>query len=197
LISLSKLDKTALIRLAALHCAVMHTLLADLGPSLVLRYYEIAQTDPLVLGLSAISTDGKVLGWAIGSPKPAELNARLRQPFAWFANQMIRLATTRPIVFLELLSSVFSASDANQLQSMQIELTYIGVDPGVQGNGMGKAILTGFIDAARKAGYASIVLSVEIDNLPATALYIKSGFHITKTFSEGRFKRHRMEYLLN
>jgi len=49
---------------------------------------------------------------------------------------------------------------------------------------------------SRETRYRSVVLSVEKDNEPAIALYQKAGFKITKTFSEGRYERHRMELIL-
>ena len=193
---ISRLDQPGLARLAALHCAVMHTLLADLGAPLVLHYYEAAQADPCVLGLCASAPDGSLLAWALGSPDPAALNARLRQPPVWFAGQMIRLVFTRPAAFIELLRSVFATNQANTLHSGQIELTYIGVAPQAQGQGLGRAILAAFIAGAKSAGYTSIALSVETDNPAAVALYTKSGFQISQSFTEGRFKRHRMQYPL-
>jgi ribosomal protein S18 acetylase RimI-like enzyme len=90
--------------------------------------------------------------------------------------------------------SVLSSSSDFALQPGQIELTYIGVAPEARGQGLGKTILAAFVDAARAAGYTSVVLSVETDNLAAIALYTKFGFKITKTFTEGRYYRHRMEY---
>ena len=195
-VPLSQLDSTGLTRLAALHSAVMHTLLADLGAPLVLRYYEVAQTEPKVLGLCAITSSGEIDGWAMGSPDPSALNARLRQPLSWFAGQMLRLGFTRPGALIDLLRALVSSSDANQLAPGQLELTYIGVAERAQGQGLGKQLLAAFSAAARQAGYSSIALSVETDNPAAVGLYTRCGFKITKTFREGRFERQRMEYKL-
>ena len=194
-VPLSKLDAPALDRLTALHISVMHTLLSDLGAPMVRRYYEIAQADPTVLGLYGGLANDQMAGWVMGSPAPAELNAKLRQPLGWFAGQMIQLALRRPGVMLELLRSLVSASDANQLSPGQIELTYIGVAPKAQGQGWGKALLNAFSQTAFQAGYKSIALSVETDNLAAVNLYKRHGYKIIQTFHEGRFERHRMVLL--
>lgn len=190
---LSQLDRPGLIRLSALHSAVMHTLLADLGQPIVLRYYECAQTDPTVIGFCAISAAGELDGWAIGCADPAALFKKLRQPPAWFAGQMLRLTITRPATLINLISSLFSDSEPNLLSPGQIELTYIGVSAQAQGRGIGKAMLNAFLEASLQAGYASAVISVEIENLSAIRLYTRTGFKITKTFREGQFERHRME----
>jgi len=146
---------------------------------------------------SRITNNQLPIAYCLGSPNPSALNARLRSPFPWFAGQMLRLAVTRPGVLLQLAQSILSASDANTLRPGQIELTYIGVAPQARGQGLGKSILTAFLDAACAAGYTSVALSVETDNPAALALYTQFGFTISQTFTEGRYHRHRMEYQLN
>jgi ribosomal protein S18 acetylase RimI-like enzyme len=198
LINLHHLPAQLIPALADLHAATMPTLLADLGQPVVLRYYKLAQKDPSVIALCAVDNAPRtphsaLNGYALGSPNPSALNAQLRQPLAWFSAQMLRLAFTRPTALLQLAQSVLSASDENNLASGQLELTYIGVAPTARGQGLGKTLLTAFVDAARSAGYTSVVLSVETDNPAAIALYTKFGFTIIKTFSEGRYHRHRME----
>lgn len=200
--ALSHLPASLLPALADLHCATMPTLLTDLGKPFVLRYYQLAQTDPSVIAFCLLSPapESRItnyqlpIAYCLGSPNPSSINARLRSPFPWFAGQMLRLAVTRPGVLLQLAQSILSASDANTLQPGQIELTYIGVAPQARGQGLGQTILTAFVEAARAAGYQSVALSVETDNPAAIGLYTKFGFTITHTFTEGRYHRHRMEY---
>ncbi|GAB4492215.1 MAG: hypothetical protein Fur0016_26260 [Anaerolineales bacterium] len=203
---LSRLPAALLPALADLHCATLPTLLTDLGRPFVLRYYQLAQTDPSVIAFvaspddcslltdnSSLMTDNCLLAYCLGSPNPSHLTARLRTPASWFVGQMLKLAFTRPGVLVQLAQSLFSASDANTLQPGQIELTYIGVAPQARGRGLGKTILSAFAESARNAGYTSVALSVETDNSAALALYTKFGFTITQTFAEGRYHRHRME----
>lgn len=210
LVHLSQLPASLLPALADLHIATMPTLLADLGQLVVLRYYQLAQKELSVIALcvinqsansalthhSSLITDNCLLAYALGSPNPAALNAQLRQPLTWFAAQMLRLAFTRPGILWQLAQSVFSASDENSLAPGQIELTYIGVAPAARGRGLGREMLAAFVESAQIAGYQSVVLSVETDNPAAIALYTKFGFKITKTFAEGRYHRHRMEYVM-
>jgi ribosomal protein S18 acetylase RimI-like enzyme len=194
LIPLSQLDSSNLARLAALHCAVMHTLLADLGTPVVLRYYTIAQANPAVISFCAVSAAGELDGWAIGSPVPADLTAGLiKSNPGWFAGQVLRLALTRPGALIDLLRSQLSASDANVLKPGQIELTYMGVASHAQGRGLGKLMLAAFSEKARQAGYTSVAITVETDNSASIGLHARAGFQITKTFTEGRYHRHRME----
>src|SRR5688572_1476453 len=195
-IPLSKLEDGQLKQLAQLHHSVMHTLLADLGLPMVLRYYQIARSDNSVVGIGALNPSKKIMGWAMGSPRPDRINSALRSPLLWFAVQMLRVLFTRPIIFFQLISSVLSSSAETEMKSDAIELTYIGVAADQRGKGVGKDLLNAFIEMSREAGYRSLILSVEKDNEAAIALYQKAGFKITKTFSEGRYERHRMELIL-
>lgn len=195
-ISLSQLNDTDIKQLAALHHSVMHTLLSDLGLPMVLRYYQIARSDLSVVGIAAIHDSNEIIGWAMGSPHPDRINSRLRTPLLWFAIQILRVIFTRPRVLWQLISSVIFSSAQMELTNGAIELTYIGVESGQRGKGLGKNLLKQFIEASRESGYQSIVLSVETDNKPAISLYEKSGFKVIKTYSEGRYQRHRMELIL-
>jgi ribosomal protein S18 acetylase RimI-like enzyme len=174
----------------------MHSLLSDLGLPIVLRYYQIARNDPSVIGLCAVSPPGEILGWALGSSHPAEINSRLRTPYPWFLFQMFRLAFARPLVIWQLISSVLRSSNQAEMKNGSIELTYIGVSLSQRDKGIGKGVLNAFIEASRSKGYHSVLLSVERLNSPAIALYEKAGFRIIETYSEGRYQRQRMELVL-
>lgn len=196
LVEFSQLDTDGINRLATLHHSVMQTLLSELGLPLVLRYYQVAHDDRSVVGICAVSPSGEMLGWALGSPHPGLINLRLRTPFTWFLSQMLRLTLIRPLVLWQLISSVLGSSGQPDMKSGAIELTYIGVAPNQRNKGLGRELLDAFIEASRSSGYRSVVLSVEMENTPAVALYEKAGFKIFQSWSEGRYKRHRMELTL-
>jgi ribosomal protein S18 acetylase RimI-like enzyme len=196
LVPLSEQGDDGIKRLAALHHSVMQSLLSDLGLSIVLRYYQVAQKDPSVLGFCALSSSGELLGWAVGSPHPERINLGLRTPFPWFLSQMVRLAFTRPLVLWQLAASILNPASHLQLESGSVELTYIGVAINQRDRGLGKALLHAFIEASRSKGFYSVLLSVETLNSPAIALYEKAGFRIIRTYSEGHYRRHRMELVL-
>lgn len=196
LIDLRQLSETQLEHLAALHHSVMHTLLSQLGVAVVLRYYQLARLETDVIGLCALANTGEILGWAIGSPDPDRINAKLRSPLSWFLTQMLKLLFTHPRALWQLMVSVLFASRAGQIKSGAIELTYIGVASQRQGQGVGEKLLRAFLEAGHARGYRSVILSVETDNYPALSLYEKAGFKIIQSFTEGRFERHRMERTL-
>lgn len=196
IIPLAGLSDSELINLAVLHRSVMETLLSDLGLAMVQKYYQVARTDPSAIGFCMMSSADEMLGWAMGSPHPEEINAKLRSPLGRFVIQMIRLAFTRPRVLWQLASTVFSFSDLQVMPKETLELTYIGVAQDQRGKGVGSALLQAFIEACRAAKYRSIELSVEVENESAVALYKRAGFRIIRTFSEGYYQRHRMELRL-
>lgn len=195
-VPLSELDDAGLHQLALLHYSVMHTLLSDLGLPFVSKYYQVARSEMAVLGVCALNISSDVIGWAMGSPHPAVINSKLRQPISWFLVQMLRVVLTRPLVFKQLVGSVLSSSTESEMEPKAIELTYIGVASTQQGKGLGRSLLGTFVEESRRKGYHSVVLSVEEENKAAVALYEKYGFQIMKSFSEGRYQRHRMELSL-
>jgi ribosomal protein S18 acetylase RimI-like enzyme len=79
-----------------------------------------------------------------------------------------------------------------KLPSRSVELTYTGVAPEAQSNGIGHALLNALVDASCSFGYGSIELSVEIANLKALALFTKLDFAIIRIFREGCYERHGM-----
>ena len=194
IIPFAELNAEQVRSVARLHEQSLHSLLADLGLPFVERYYQIVQTEPGVIGYCAESESGAPLGWAVGSSKPEQVNGRLREALIWFAWQMTRVVFTRPRVLGQLFSSLRTTS--TPMPEGVVELTYISVDPSMRGQGLGRALLDAFTQAARAAGYRSAGLSVEAENAAAIALYTKAGFEITASFTEGSFHRHRMELKL-
>ena len=194
IVPLAQLNKEQIKDLADLHLRVMHSLLTDLGLPFLERYYQIASGDSSVIGACALDADENLLGWAMGSPNPNQLNGRLRESLAWFILRLMRVMLINPKVIGQVLASVRSTSTV--MKPGTIELTYIGVDESVRKHGLGRELLNIFIAMSREKKYSSVELSVEADNAAAIALYTRLGFGITRSFKEGAFNRHRMELTL-
>ena len=190
-VPLADLNESQVADVARLHHRVMHTLLTDLGLPVVERYYQIACADPAVLGFCALSESGSPLGWSIGSADPDRLNRRLRESTLWFGLQMLQTLVLRPRVMRQLLVSVRTTSVP--LPAGVFEWIYLGVDASARGLGLGFELMNDIVQAAHAREYKAVVLSVEVENKSAIALYTRAGFKIIDTFMEGSFYRHRME----
>ena len=105
---------------------------------------------------------------------------------------MLRLLFHSPYLVYQLILSLWSAKDDLIPQAGEIELTYIGVAPEARGQKLGQILLHTFLEESRAAEYQKVSLSVEIDNQAAISLYQKNGFQITRSFTEGVYKRYRM-----
>jgi ribosomal protein S18 acetylase RimI-like enzyme len=141
-----------------------------------------------------MDADGSLLGWAVGSPQPGQLNGRLTEAKGWFVVQMLRVLFTNPKAVWQ--ASISSRSASVPMKDGAVELTYIGVDKSARKQGLGRELLNAFIEAAREKKFTSVELSVEADNAAAIAMYTRAGFRIARSFKEGAFDRHRMELIL-
>ena len=191
IVSLVEMNENQIKGLARLHQRAMHSLLNDLGLPFIERYYQLARADSSAIGLCALGADASLLGWAVGSPQPEQIARRMSEAWGWFVVQLARVLFTNPNLILQMLISSRSSSTA--MKEGAVELTYIGVDESARKQGVGRALLQAFIEAAREKNFSTVELSVEAENAGAIALYTKAGFEITRSFREGKFDRHRME----
>ena len=196
LITFSQLDATGLKKLVSLHESVLHTLIAELGTPFVEHYYELLSREPSAVGFCAIASDGELLGWAVGSPHPDDVNGMLRLPLSWFLPKIFRLVFTKPSVLWQLIVSLLWSEKQLQSEEDAVELTYFGVASSARGQGIGKALLVAFADATRKAGYRMVTLSAETENAAMLSLTKNLGYRIKSTFKEGKYFRHRLELIL-
>lgn len=194
IIPLSQLNEGQIKYLAHLHSRAVQSLLGNLGLPFIERYYQIVRTDASVIGIGTLGPDETPLGWAVGSSKPDQLIGRLREAPVWFALQLMRAVVARPLLLPQLLASARMVSIP--LKSGAVELTYIAVVESVRRQGLGRALLLAFLEAALERKFRSVELSVEAENTDAIALYTGVGFQITASFKEGAYYRYRMELIL-
>jgi [ribosomal protein S18]-alanine N-acetyltransferase len=57
-----------------------------------------------------------------------------------------------------------------------VQIMTVATDPGYQGRGIGRRMLTTLLDRARELGAESVLLEVRVDNAPAIHLYESLGF---------------------
>lgn len=193
-IALAQMSSDQIRNLARLHRRVLHSLLSDLGAPFLERYYRLARADSSVIGMCALSAEGNPLGWVVGSPQPEQIARRMSEARGWFIIYMLRVLVTNPKTIWQV--AVSSSSASVPLKPGAIELTYLGVDESTRKKGLGRELLSAFIEAARGKGFTSVELSVEAGNAAAIALYTRAGFRVARSHMEGAFDRHRMELIL-
>ncbi len=182
--------------MARLHQAELRILLSDMGYPFVLRYFQNAVKDPLVIGFYATSDSNSLIGYVVGTPKPDELNSQLTKPFFWFAGQCLRLLFTHPRVLLQAIISSLTLSKQVASETDAIEVVYMSVDPQARGQGLGRALMQAFHDASRAAGYKRVLGSQELDAEVSIGLLSSMGYKALYTFREGHYVRQRIELIL-
>ena len=70
------------------------------------------------------------------------------------------------------------------------EVYVVGVDPGEQGSGLGRALTLAGLHHLREAGLAQAMLYVDEDNVPAIRLYEALGF--TRTRTDAMYRKRRV-----
>jgi ribosomal protein S18 acetylase RimI-like enzyme len=193
---IGEITPSTLAEMARLHESTMRLLLSEMGSAFVLRYFEAAANDPAVIGFYAMSEFNEVIGYVVGTPRPAALNAQLTRSFPWFLGQCFRLLLTRPYVLWQALLSSSAQPGQMEGEANAIELVYVAVDPKGRGQGVGRALMQSFEDASRAAGYRRIVASQELDNEASIRLFSSMGYQVKQKYREGRYERQRVELLL-
>ena len=135
-----------IVPMAKLHESALHTLLSDMGFPFVLRYFQLAVNDPLVIGFYALSEKGALIGYVLGTPKPDKLNSQITKSLPWFAVQCIRLLFTRPRVLWQAVVSSLTLSKQIADETDAIEVVYMSVDPQARGQGLGRALMVASIE---------------------------------------------------
>ncbi|MCC7117248.1 MAG: GNAT family N-acetyltransferase, partial [Anaerolineales bacterium] len=174
-----------------------HGLLSQLGYPFVLKYFELVVNDAHVVGVIAVdNATHELIGYNIASPKPAALIAQLTKDKRWFLKEILKVALTRPAIFVQLLVSNAAIKIQMDDEADAIESLYLTIDERYRGQKVGRTLQQGLFEEARKAGYKRIVGSVETWNEASLRMCLSNGFVVKKTFREGKFIRHRIEKTL-
>lgn len=191
---LAELPQDVVDQVVRLHVDTLDGLLTRLGAWFVRRYYRHAVQDPGRLGFF-VEREGSVGGLVVGSARPDDDFGGLVRPPVSFVGALLRALVARPGLLWQLASSWWGVTGASALADGEIELTYLAVDPSWQGEGVGRALIEAFCEAAAERGHTAVVLSVEEEN-PAVRFYERLSFEVRSRVVEGRFARLRMVRLL-
>ncbi|HXT01138.1 MAG TPA: GNAT family N-acetyltransferase [Elusimicrobiota bacterium] len=177
-------------RVAALHCAALTGLLAELGEPAARAFYAGAVESGAAVGFVSLG-DGAVDGFVFGSVHPDRLKgSAARCSPAGLAAGVLLGVLKRPGSLVRLLKS-FRGPDEGTFDADAPELTYLAVSAGRRGGGIGRGLVDAFSQAMRGAGAAAYELSVDDDNQRAAAFYEKRGFERVGSYREFGTARRR------
>jgi ribosomal protein S18 acetylase RimI-like enzyme len=125
--------------------------------------------------------DDEVQGFVIGSISPSGFySALLKRDWLLFGLASIPAVLKKPRSLLRLLRAFTKASSAPK-DSWIAELSSIAVLPDSQGKGLGKELVSAFIQEVKKRGSRAIYLTTDADNNePVNHFYKKIGFRIKR-----------------
>ncbi|GIV09411.1 MAG: hypothetical protein KatS3mg019_1502 [Fimbriimonadales bacterium] len=159
-------------------------LMTLLGPRFLKRYYlcVLEYRQPI---FHVVEYDGKVVGFVAGFVNPPRFYETLRQRKKALALAAASHLVWRPHLWRRALSSLRRAETIAHDADMphQAELASLGVDPTAQGQGIGKQLVSAFLDTAAQMGVQEVVLTTDAHNNDAVnAFYQRLGFVCTRQF---------------
>jgi len=177
-------------------------LMTLLGQKFLYEYYHLVLNYPDNISLIYETDNGQILGFATGYMNPARFYSELKKRKIKLILSALMHIALRPRLWKRILDSYRYAdihSSANNSEKDTAELASIAVDPDLQNKGVGRELLSAFINEAMTRDASKVVLTTDAeDNEHVNKFYKKAGFSIQGTFekSKGR-KMNQYVYYLN
>jgi GNAT superfamily N-acetyltransferase len=168
--------------------------LTFLGRRFLSELYHSIIMDPA--GIAFVYKENTIHGFVAGTSQPAGFYRRLLRHrllrFGWAALMPI---LNRPVIIPRLLRAINMPSQAEKGEKCGI-LMSIAVDPAYQGKGVGKKLVSAFLEETHRWGLEYVDLTTDaVNNKSANSFYQSIGFKLVRTFNtpEGRSMN---EYLI-
>jgi ribosomal protein S18 acetylase RimI-like enzyme len=162
--------------------------LTFLGSSFLKEFYNGVCEDPS--GIALVYDDQGVAGFVAGTVQPSGFYKRLIQKRWWkFGLASLRPLIRKPSIVPRLLRALTLPADVSNLQSKTGTLMSLAVISGCQGRGIGKQLVSSFLEDSRKGGVGIVNLTTDaVDNDITNEFYLRMGFTCARTFAtpEGR-----------
>lgn len=153
--------------------------LTFLGP----RFLRLFYAEAIALGEIALvaEADGAIAGFVMGSTSPgAFFRQLLKRRLVAFAIAAAPAVLRRPAVAARVARALVKPGSAARAPGTAT-LMSLGVDPAIQGVGAGKALVTAFLEDARRRGATRVDLTTDkVDNERANAFYRSLGFAVAR-----------------
>lgn len=172
--------------IVAIHLnAFRDSFLTKLGPRFLERYYAIALAHDT--GILLVSErQSEIEGFVCGFLRPGEFYAKLRRDRRSIAIPVMCAVARYPSLAARVVYSIRSLRKRSTGAEVGgCELSSIAVSPQAAGAGVGKALLTAFLDRAWAMGAGRVYLLTDTDgNASVNAFYRKGGFRLERQFEQ-------------
>lgn len=168
--------------------------LTFLGPSFLREFYSSVCVDPS--GIAVVYDDNSVIGFVVGTVQPAGFYRRLIQKRWWkFGLASLRPVLRKPSIIPRLLRAFAMPSDVSNAQPGTATLMSLAVMRNYQGQGIGKQLVSAFIECSRKRQIEVVNLTTDAaHNIETNEFYQRMGFRCSRAFTtpEGRLMNEYM-----
>ena len=163
--------------------------LSILGPSFLRQLYLSILDDKYGIGLVALDGE-EVVGFVAGTSRSSGVYGRLlRQRLIQFSLAAVPAILKKPSIVPRLLRSISDPHGEPTTDHNRGTLMSIAIKPTWQGMGVGKQLVTAFLERSLAAGILQVDLTTDKNNNESTNLfYNRLGFHLDNTLTtpEGR-----------
>jgi ribosomal protein S18 acetylase RimI-like enzyme len=164
--------------------------LTFLGPPFLREFYTGVCEDPS--GIALVYDDGtSILGFVVGTVEPSGFYKRLIQKRWWrFGLASLKPLIKRPSIAPRLLGAFTLPGKTAKAQLKTGTLMSLAVMNRYHGNGVGKQLVSAFLEASRKRQVEIVNLTTDaVGNDSTNEFYSKMGFELVRIFitPQGRF----------
>ncbi len=163
--------------------------LTFLGPRFLQEFYMSFIIDSTGRGFVATDYSGRVYGVLVGTFTPSGYFKRLLMRRGWaFCVASVTALLRRPVLLPRLLRALFYRGNPPSGNARAL-LSSIAVDPELQGNGVGQALMEVWLQEVKQQGIQGCYLSTDADNNQAVnKFYLKQGWRLDTAYNtpEGR-----------
>jgi len=164
--------------------------LSFLGPSFLKQFYSIMVESRYGIAL-VICHRSEAVGFACGSDYISGFYRDLiKKRWLKLSLASVPAIMRKPSAALRLLRATITKPKAGAAKKAVGELSSIAVHPDWEAKGLGRALLTGFMEKMKSRGSTELILATDRDNNDrVNAFYVQSGFALTGTYKtpEGRW----------
>jgi len=157
--------------------------LSELGPGFLREFYASFLVDPVGLAFVARNLEGEVLGVVAGPLDPRGYFKRLLIRRWWaFCLASVPALLQRPACAPRLLRAVLYRGETPSGPTRAL-LSSIAVNPEAQGKGIGKRLVTRWLEAAHKRQASGCFLTTDAEgNDAVNAFYRNLGWKLERTY---------------